>query len=300
MHGLGDNIHQRAVMRQLMDQWDVYLESSWVAPYHDLIPQGLKVLRRRTHLRTQTKNAEKERFWQGHLPPDLAQLKVSYRPEAVRQHGTVLAAMCEQCGVDYSRADFRLPVPPSWTRIINRMLGDLPKPLLVYRPLVERTEWGGCATRNPDHAAYAELFRTIRKHFFVVSVADLVPDVEWAVGEDIQADVEYHAGELPFPLLAGLVASAAMVYASPGFMVPLAQSLGVPTVCVFGGYESSRSFNTGHAPYLGIDTIRPCECFTHGHDCCKTIDMVRYRYELQSFAAACLRQATGSDLRSRA
>ncbi|MBZ9921906.1 hypothetical protein LB579_29895, partial [Mesorhizobium sp. BR1-1-7] len=81
MHGLGDNLHQRAVIRQLMPRFDVYLESSWIAPYHDLIADGLKVLHKRTVLRTQSKNADRERnlFWRGSIPI-ARQMQISYSP----------------------------------------------------------------------------------------------------------------------------------------------------------------------------------------------------------------------------
>jgi hypothetical protein len=30
-HGLGDNLHQRALIRQLMEKYDVWLDTSWVS-----------------------------------------------------------------------------------------------------------------------------------------------------------------------------------------------------------------------------------------------------------------------------
>ena len=65
---------------------------------------------------------------------------------------------------------------------------------MVLRPLVERTEWRGCAARNPDPVAYAALYNSIRDRFFVVSLADLVPGVEEMV-TDLDADICLHKGE---------------------------------------------------------------------------------------------------------
>ncbi len=97
---------------------------------------------------------------------------------------------------------------------------------MVYRPLVERTEWNGCAARNPDHSAYAALFASIRDQFHVVSIADLVPNVEWISGARVEADQKFHAGELEFEALAGLFSIASLVFCSPGFAVILAQTVG--------------------------------------------------------------------------
>jgi len=291
MHGLGDNLHQRAVIRQLMQRNDVFLESSWVAPYHDLVADGLKVIHKPTSLRTQTKNANREasRFYRGLMPRFGRALQVSYSPEQVRNEGSVLAAMCSVTGTDYATADFRMPVPATGHDHARLLLDawQPKKPVLVYRPLVERTEWGGCASRNPDHAAYAGILAAIRDDFFVVSLADLVPGREWMVGRPIRADIECHAGELDFETMAGLISLSSMVYSSPGFAVILAQAVGTPVTCVFGGYENSTSFAGGarFSPYLGIDPINPCQCFSHNHACQKTIDVPAAASRLRAFAA---------------
>lgn len=279
MHGLGDNLHQRALLRQLMGRHEVYLESSWVAPYVDLVGQGLKVVRKATPLRTQTKNAEREAksFWTGALPQSVPHMQVWYRPEEVRRHGSVLAAMCQATGCDYAAADFRLPVPQAWLRRADAVIASFgtTRPILLYRPLVERKEWSGCAARNPDHAGYATLFEAVRERFFIVSLADLVDQVEWIVGHPAKADVSYHRGELDFELLAGLFARAALTFCSPGFAVILAQAVGTPVICTFGRYERAYSFSAGarFSPYLGIEPINPCDDFRHDDSHDKSINL---------------------------
>lgn len=289
MHGLGDNLHQRAVLRQLMQRHNVWLESSWVAPYHDLVADGLKVIGKPTQLRTQTKNARREAggFSRSGPPAGARRLQVSYRPDRVRALGSVLAAMCEQCGVDHGTADFRLPVPGAWIEAARVAVGYPERPIMLYRPLVERKEWGGCAARNPDHAAYATLFRSIRDRFFVVSVADLVPRVEWMVGERVEADLEFHAGELPFEALAGLAAISGLVFTAPGFAVVLAQAVWTPVTAVFGGYERGYSFSSGGrvSPYLPIEPMVGCDCFRHNHACDKRIDVDAAMRDLAAFTA---------------
>src|SRR5512144_2511893 len=62
MHGMGDNLHQRAIVRQLLERYDVvYLETPWPCIYHDLRGPRLRLIRKPTTLRTQAKNEERER-----------------------------------------------------------------------------------------------------------------------------------------------------------------------------------------------------------------------------------------------
>lgn len=286
MHGMGDCLHQRAIIRQLMQRYDVYLESSWVAPYHDLIADGLKVVHKRTSLRTQTKNAQREAgLFHGAAPQGIRTRRVWYAPREVRQCRGVLAAMCRNCDVSYESADFRLPVKSEWVEAARAAVGYPDKPILVYRPLVERTEWNGCAARNPDVGAYAALLDSIRDRFYVVSIADLVEGVEWITSKPFVADATFHAGELPFEALAGLFAMAAMVYAAPGFAVILAQAVETPVCAVFGSYEASYSFSGGArwCPYLGIDPITPCDDFRHDTNKDKTIDVAAATARLAIF-----------------
>lgn len=291
MHGLGDNLHQRAVIRQLMAKHDVFLESSWVAPYHDLVGERLKIIRKATPLRTQSKNADREAslFHRGPLPQRAKEVRITYTPDLVRARGSVLAAMCWATATDYAVADFRMAVRPEWLQRAKLLLDAWrpTKPVLVYRPLVDRTEWGGCKNRNPDHAAYAALLDAVRGDFFVVSIADLVPGQEWIVSRPILADVELHQGELDFETLAGLFSLSAGVFASPGFAVILAQAVGTPVACLFGGYENSSSFAGGarFSPYLGIDPINPCQCFSHSHACQKSVDIPAATARLRAFFA---------------
>lgn len=291
MHGLGDNLHQRAVIRQLMNRHDIWLETPWPCVFHDMVGPHLRLLDKGSRLRTQNKNAFRERaaFSRVVVPPGAKELKVWYRQEDVKKYG-FLGAMMDYCGCATETADFRLPIPVSWRSKAAALLNGLDpgKPIMIYRPLVERTEWNGCASRNSDHAAYADLLASIRDRFFVVSVADLVPGQEWIVSRAIEADATYHAGELDFETLAALTARAALMFCSPGFAIALSQAVGTPTVCIFGGHENSRHYIDGarFAPFLGIDPIEPCECFSKNHKCRKAIDMPVALRKLREFVDA--------------
>ena len=281
MLGMGDGIHQRAVVRKLLPDYDIYLETTWPVLFHDM-PE-VKLIRRHTNLRTQTKNAVREAGFFIENPPFIPLVKkVWYRPADVRRHGSVLGAMLGNLGLSKDGADFSFPLKQEWIDKAGKIT-NTKKPILIYRPLVERKEWGGCANRNPDIEAYDELFSSVRDDFFVISVADLIDGVEWIVSKPIKADLEFHKGELPVEILAALVSHAALTFNSPGFMSILSRAVGTPNICVFGGYENSRSFALGEGFYLGIDPENPCQCFSHTHSCDKRIDVYKAKKQIKEF-----------------
>lgn len=299
MHGLGDNLHQRAVLRELLKRHaTVWLETPWPAIYHDL---PVKLAAPATRLRTQADNVRREvRRYHGRLPLGEPGHRIWYRPEQVREQGGFLAAMCKASGVP--KGDFSLPVLAEWTARAQVRLaaaGWRGEPVVVYRPLVERTEWPGCAARNPDALAYVTLFEAIAARCFVVSVADLVPKVEWLASPPVDADATFHKGELRFEELAGLVKLARLVFCSPGFMLVLAQAVRAPLVGVFGGHESARLYAHGFAENHWIQPVQPCECFSKAHACRKAIDMPAALAGLNEFVrrtdAAAGRCAEGVD-----
>jgi hypothetical protein len=291
MHGLGDNVHQRAVIRHLLGthpSTEFWLKTPWPCIYHDLVGDRLHVIDPATTLRTQRKNSMREqaRF----VPPPRAfrRQRISYNLRLVQKTGSVLGSMIRaSLGRDIDDADFSLPVPAAWQAKADALIGrQQNKPVMVLRPLVERTEWRGCAARNPDPVAYAELYNRIRDRFFVVSIADLVPGVEHSV-TNLRADICFHNGELDAEAIAGLMTGAALTFCSPGFAVPLSQAVGTPVAIVFGGFEYSRSFSYGRrfAPTLGIDPINPCQCFSHTHQCDKRIDLPAAHADIEEFIA---------------
>jgi len=286
LHGLGDNLHQRAVMRQLSSRFDVWLETSWPLVYWDM--PDLKLLGRGTTLRTQVKNARRESsaFTRATPPRGAQMLRMHYPPARVKSCGSVLAAMSESAGVPVG--DFRLPVRDEWLAKADAVLAKADRPVMFFRPLTVRKEWTGAQTRNPRPEHYAALFEAIREQFYVVSVADLVPGAEWIVGDELPADLKLHKGELDAEALFGVVARADLVFTSPGFGTVLGQALGRPGVTVFGGYEDARSFSVGaaYAPWLPIEPQHPCPCWSHTHACPKDIDVPSAIGKLTEFVDA--------------
>src|SRR6516165_162679 len=67
--GIGDNLHQRAVMRELMKSSEVWLHTCHYNIFHDLIEQGLKLILRPTSLHAQAKTLARERHLFSFPPP---------------------------------------------------------------------------------------------------------------------------------------------------------------------------------------------------------------------------------------
>jgi len=292
MQGMGDCLHQRAVIRELQKSHDVWLETSWPAIYWDM-PE-VRLLPSGTTLRTQRKNIERERgqFTSERPPRDAARIMVHTPPREILRVGSVLGAMSSLVGVPVG--DFRLPVRDEWLAKADAVLERLnpQKPVMFFRPLTVRTEWTGGQTRNPDPKAYRELYESVRDQFYVVSIADLMPGKEWLVGSELSADVAFHAGELDVETLFGLAKRSALMFGAPGFITVMGQAVGTPTVTVFGGYEDARSFSPGarFSPWLPIEPIRPCPCWSHTHECRKEIDVPAAKVKLLAFmeeVAAC-------------
>lgn len=297
MHGIGDSIHQRAVLRQLMQTHSITLEASWASVYHDLVGDDLRLIRRPVALRTQTKNAAREEaLFTNVLPPNGSSARISYRGEHVTscESRTVLEAMCKVAGVDYATADFTLPVPDPWFQGLFAKLGTASdalqartKPWLIYRPLVKRVEWLGGGIRNADPEGYAKVFAAIRDHFFVVSIADLVPGREWIEGPQLHADLTFHQGELHFEDLAALFKAADLVFTSSGFPAILAPAVGTPSISIIGGYELADCHSSGKrfAPMLSIGPPNQCECWSSQcrRGCDKQFDVQKAIADVKAF-----------------
>lgn len=287
MSGLGDNIHQRAIVRAFLAQGEkIWIETPWPVVYADL--PSVRCMRRAEHLRTQKKNAvrEDENFWRGQLPNNTRRMQITYAPEIVRREGgCVLSAMAASVGMLNARLDFRIPVPEEWREVASALVRRevRGRPILFLRPLMDRSEWGGCPARNPDHEAYAKLLASIRDRFCVISVADLEDGREWLVGPDLEPDIAFHGGELNFETMAGLMSISALVFTTPGFAVPLAQAVETPVACVFGGYEFNTSFIRG-AKFTPTLALGPgCGCFRHDHACDKRFDVDEAVAKLKGF-----------------
>jgi hypothetical protein len=111
----------------------------------------------------------------------------------------------------------------------------------------------------------------------VVSVADLVDDVEWLDGIDVSADVRFYKGELPIEVLIGTVSLAKCTLGGIGFLQPMSLAVGTPCFCVYGGFgfeNTPKGQLDDRMPlhlfgYAAPDPI--CNCGKMKHNCIKYI-----------------------------
>ena len=298
MFGIGDNLHQRAVVIELLQTHEVWLETCHVWVYRDLLDEGdLHLMLRPTSLRMQAQNLKREQalhpgVYENRPPRDARQTRVWYRKAEIDRTGSLLGAMFLAAGLPTpERPDFSVQIRPEWrtarvSRIVAQMR-DSGKPLMVYRPLVLSREWDS-RLRNPDPVAYEGLFRSVRDDFYVVSVASLSPGVEWIVGSAPSVDLAIHDGSLEMWEMAALFAEADVAFVNGGFAPVLAQAVGTPSVVVYGGFEchaTTHSHGARLTPTLPVDTDDPCRCFSQscGRQCSKRIDVQSATIRIRDF-----------------
>lgn len=287
MYGVGDCIHQRAVVRAAMEAGPVVLETFYRAMHHDLVEEGLFLkliggikprIRERQPLRIDFPVRANMR------------IKITYDADLIHRHGSILAAQFASVGMKMpDRPDFALPVKQEWRDWAREAVGDTHgKPIMAYRPIVLNNVWRAEA-RAPDPALYSALFRSIRDRYHVVSVANLGESGEQIVGEAQDADTNFNRGELDFETMAGLFAEASLAFTCPGVAPVLSQAVGTRTVIVYGANECHRT--TGcvgdHlAPTLAIEPTTPCDHHAKTCNCDKTFALEPAMERLEAFACA--------------
>jgi hypothetical protein len=277
MWGVGDVIHQRAIVREAMKAGPVWLNTSNPSIFHDLIAAGLNLSPRPQPPRIR----ETSRYPRSVPPPGTPARRINYidgtnrSAELAASGGTLLSAMFKSAGIPMpDRPDFSMPVPQAWRDKARALIPATDKPIMVYRPVVHSGIWSR-PNRSPDTAAYAELYQSIRDKFFVISLCDL-NNKDVIVGGEQDVDLKFHRGELDFETMAGLFAEADLVFGCAGFAPILAQAVGTPVIIVYGGNESFKTTNSSGvhlAPTLPINPINPCDCHNAGHRCDKRIDV---------------------------
>jgi len=293
MHGLGDNLHERALLRELMRTNEVWFKTSWPQIFWDMERQ-LHLLPLQSPIGWMAKNELRTAALYGRTqpPPNTRAITNGYlsvMPKGIATYGSVLGVMANICGV--AVGDFRLPIAPAWSEKADALLARLAptKPVLIYRPPIAISEANRLSAqakiaRNPDLETYYTLISEIRDRYFVISLAD-VTVMERLLDSPFKADAEFHHGELDFETIAALTQKARLVFCSPCFMTVLAQAVGTPMICVFGGFEDARSFSAGarFSPTLSIEPVQPCCCWQPACKHSKEIDLPLARARVEKF-----------------
>lgn len=253
MKGLGDNIYQRAFLKNMPGP--IYLDTPWPELVADL--PHVHCVRPQTNLRTQAKNIARHSSWL---------ISPAKQPARHIRYGTegIIPGMIASFGVMPGEFDLP-PLPPS----------PVEGKYVVVRPATVRSEWRA-DTRNPDplYIEWATLVAA-QRGYRVISVADLQEEMEWALHPLPPADVQYHKGELPVEQLLALVKGAAAVIGGIGWLVPAALSAKVPAWIICGGqggYNAPELITPkGQSNITFAVPDNFCRCRLKMHNCDKRI-----------------------------
>lgn len=254
MKGLGDNIYSRAFVKALPKP--IWLQTPFPELFEDI--EGVFCCKPYTPLRTQSKNIARYDKWYKE-PVGNARL-IQYSKEGI------INGLKRTFGVSFD--DFDLP----WFGDV-----DCSMRYAVIRPVTVRSEWRA-ESRNPDPKYVAECADILSQQgYYVVSVADLEDNKEWALEPLPYADVQYHKGELDIKQLLALIQNASVVVGGVGWIVPATIASKVPAWIINGGNGGYNSKNAITDPCMDLSKIHfvePdnfCKCFQSQHHCNKHI-----------------------------
>jgi len=261
MQGLGDNLYQRAILREVVKVRQVYLMTPWPQLYSDL---PVRCVKSQTLLRTQAKNLLRPSTVWCKPPPLIDRRRWHY---SIR-HGTMLQALCDDLGMYFQTVDFSGPPVEK----VNR------KPYIVVRPVTQRIEWKS-ESRGPKPEYLVRAVEALRQQYKIVSIADIQPPYETAVEPLPYADETYNKGELSVEQLLALVAGATAVVGGVGFIVPMSIAYQVPLLLIYGGCLAHNGPQRILDPRIDTRKIyqvlpdNPCMCNRSDHKCVKTISV---------------------------
>ncbi len=256
MQGLGDNIYQRAFVKQL--KGPVVINTPWPQLYSDL--PNVIFARRNTTLRTQRKNVET-----ANVKYDIENDIKGPRRKARYSVNGVLPGMAASLGVQPGPMDL-----PSFGK--NPHAGER---YALIRPVTVRREWAA-HSRNclPEYVETA--VKMLKKRGIkTISVADLEPKEEWLVGEAPLTDIQYHKGELDVEQLLSLTQDAWVVVGPVGWIVPACMAYRTQAVIICGGQggfnhpSKLTDARDNTITFAMPDTM--CMCTEKSHECEKTI-----------------------------
>lgn len=258
---MGDSIYQRAFVKKLPA--GTYIKTAWPEVYEDL---PVLPVRSETKLRTQRKNEclSEAEF---HRTPRVRQTKhIFYGPSDLAK-GSIFDAMRKQFGVEPGEITLPSYGPAQYSHS---------KPIAVIRPATVRSEWRS-DSRNPDPDYLLRASRILRKHFCVISVADLQVGEEWMVGTAPEADLTLHSGELRFKELMRLIEHAAVVVTPVGWALPASIAYKTPVYVVAGGRGAHNAPEIVTDPSMDLSRVgwaipdKYCRCHQWDHQCNKYI-----------------------------
>lgn len=254
MHGLGDTIYQRSVVRHFPG---AYVMTAWPELFADL---DVKCIRTGTRLWYTRRHIESSGFAWARPPLRAKHLDFSY---GTKDPEPILAAIARKSGKTPT-----MDLPDFGASPVKT-----DKPVAIVRPVTIRREWPN-ESRAPDPQYVAQAAEILRaKGFHVVSVLMTEDGKEWQVG-DVQADEVLH--NRPIVEVLAAVQNAALVVGGVGWIVPASLAMRVPSYIILGGalrLNSPQRIASGtdseHIGWAWPD--EPCQCARLDHACAKHI-----------------------------
>jgi hypothetical protein len=262
MNGLGDCLFLRPIIRRLPMN-NLILCTPWPNVFQDLGP--IKFMKTVQTLRTQSDNQEKypKDFWVPFSEPDW---RLNYRIA----HENITEAFCRQL----------LNHQPKWLNNEFNIKCDLPnpfnttKPICLIRPTTLRSEWL-VTSRGPKPEYLQRFVDQYRDKYYIVSVASLMPKVEWYEKRLEGCDL-YIQNANCFEKTYRMFLAADLIVCGASFWVPLALAMNKKTICIHGGMHPphriidprimrSNFYNLAPDPY--------CCCYQKQHNCNKDIPL---------------------------
>lgn len=272
MKGLGDNIYQRAFIKNLPTEALVVLDTPWPEIYQDL--PNVYFEHCKTELRTQKKNTKKTDYC-GRRAIDIGiamrdKSRIVNLGHSRYTNTGILKGMESVFKIKPSTMDLPTFNP---SKLIADLIG---KRYALIRPVTVRTEWHSDARNSlPEYLAQAvELIKAAG--FITVSVADVDGINEKFVGEFPKCDFYFNKGELLIKDLLCLTENASLVVGGIGWAVPASLAYRVNSIFICGGWGEFNHPNR-LLPDYEVPQVRflmpdhYCMCRDSNHKCNKTI-----------------------------
>lgn len=274
MLGIGDNIMERPFIKALSITHEVWLKTATPEIFSDI--PGVHFVRSNTTLRTQRKNENASQIRFSSEPPArVAKKRIFYGNAELQLPGGIFESARNQFGVSPSLLDLPSYEMPNLPQLDG-------KKYAVIRPTTERTEWHNAA-RGPLNYHINEVSRLLSAAGYTcISIADVLPGVEWISGEEPFADIQLHHGELKLTEMLALIQNASIVVTGSGVVSQSALAYRTPMIFLGGGCGGSNHHTKITDPeimdlskclFLYPDNY--CMCQNMRHDCNKRISNVR-------------------------
>lgn len=263
MHGLGDSLYTRALIKEVSKYRRVFVRTPWPQIYKGI--KNVYTLLEDSPLRTQSKNVLLSERNHITIPSDAVEIAPKYGAQDM--HRSIPETLSSFFDVRTDTLSFDLPpLPPSPV--------SSEKPIAVVRPVTVREEWSNEA-RNPLPEYVARVAERLMETHHVVSVADLEEGEERALEPLPPAHETYHNGEIPVMSLLALVESADVVVGGVGWIVPACLATKTKAIIVLGGqgqHNAPDKITPKDADnFLWLTPDNYCLCAKRSHDCDKTI-----------------------------